>query len=110
MYLFPTVLTAASIVPVGILPRVQADKGAIKFILQGADVMAPGLTSTGGRLPDGLSKGDLVAVHVEGKECAMAVGRMVMSSEDIRSTNSGHAVETLHCLLDGLWKVPKINK
>lgn len=39
------------------LAQVQVDMGAIKFILGGADVMCPGLTSPGGRLPDGLLVG-----------------------------------------------------
>lgn len=35
-----------------LLPNVQVDSGAIKYILGGADVMCPGLTSAGGSLPD----------------------------------------------------------
>jgi PUA domain protein len=30
-----------------ILPQVQVDRGAIKFILSGANIMCPGLTSAG---------------------------------------------------------------
>lgn len=30
-----------------LLPHIQADKGAVKFIMKGADVMAPGLVSKG---------------------------------------------------------------
>ena len=33
-----------------LLPRLQVDKGAIKFILSGANIMAPGLTSPGARM------------------------------------------------------------
>lgn len=39
------------------MTKVQVDTGAIKFILGGADVMCPGLTSAGGNLPDGLLQG-----------------------------------------------------
>ena len=35
-----------------ILPHMQVDKGAIKFILSGANVMCPGLTSPGARMTD----------------------------------------------------------
>ena len=34
-----------------LLPWVQVDKGAIKFILSGANIMCPGLTSPGANLP-----------------------------------------------------------
>lgn len=33
-----------------ILPHVQVDKGAIRFVLSGANIMSPGLTSPGGRM------------------------------------------------------------
>ena len=32
------------------LPRLQVDKGAIRFILSGANIMCPGLTSAGARM------------------------------------------------------------
>jgi PUA domain protein len=36
-------------------PRVRVDRGAIRFVLSGAALMVPGMTSPGGRLPQGLS-------------------------------------------------------
>ncbi|KAK4677931.1 translation machinery-associated protein 20 [Podospora pseudoanserina] len=33
-------------------PTVRIDRGAIRFVLSGATLMAPGLTSAGGRLPE----------------------------------------------------------
>jgi malignant T-cell-amplified sequence len=47
----------------------------------------------------------IVAVMGEGKENAMAVGLMKMSSGDIRSINKGIGVETLTCLGDPLWQL-----
>jgi predicted RNA-binding protein (TIGR00451 family) len=40
-----------SIVPT-MMNRLQVDKGAIKFILGGANIMCPGFTSAGGKLPE----------------------------------------------------------
>jgi len=37
-------------------PSIRIDRGAIRFVLSGATLMAPGLTSTGGRLPSGNAK------------------------------------------------------
>lgn len=42
-----------------ILPQQQVDKGAIKFLLSGANVMCRGLTSPGAKLAD-LPKGTVV--------------------------------------------------
>lgn len=115
------------------------DTGAIKFLLGGADMMAPGFTSEGGWLPgtekkftggnnpetvfaqpqqnketeensegkhfspnfleekEDLSKefgpetpleeGDIVAIYAEGKNHALAIGRMAMNQETIIEEN-----------------------
>lgn len=78
-----------------LLPRVQVDRGAIKFLLSGANMMAPGLLSAGGVLPDGLKEGDIVAIHAEGKEHATGIGKMQASSEEIKKAGKGVAVEVV---------------
>ena len=93
----------------GILPRVQVDKGAIRHILRGSDVMCPGLTSAGGQLPDDessskLSAGDPVAIYCQGKTHPVAVGRLKMSIQDIKEKNEGIGIHEVHHLDDGLWK------
>jgi len=45
----------------------------------------------------------VVAVVGEGKDHAMAIGQMKMSSGDIRAINKGIGVETLTMLGDPLW-------
>ncbi|WWC85929.1 uncharacterized protein L201_000799 [Kwoniella dendrophila CBS 6074] len=90
------------------LPHVQIDRGAIKFLLAGANMMAPGLLSAGGRLPDGLPKDELVAIHAEGKEHACGIGKLVASSEEIKKAGKGVAVEVICWIGDDLWKVDTI--
>jgi PUA domain protein len=76
--------------------KVTVDKGAIPFLLGGANTMCPGLTNPGGEMPPdgleqdangfdmpGLEKGDGVVIFVEGKEHALAIGVMTMSSADV---------------------------
>eukprot|EP00529_Nitzschia_sp_RCC80_P033971 CAMPEP_0113455614 /NCGR_PEP_ID=MMETSP0014_2-20120614/8465_1 /TAXON_ID=2857 /ORGANISM="Nitzschia sp." /LENGTH=207 /DNA_ID=CAMNT_0000347047 /DNA_START=106 /DNA_END=729 /DNA_ORIENTATION=- /assembly_acc=CAM_ASM_000159 len=97
---------------------VQVDKGAIPYLLGGANVMAPGLTKPGQSImpPDfvekdeetgfdkpGLDKGDGVVIYAEGKDHAIAVGVMTMSSADIREKNKGNGIEISHFLGDGLF-------
>lgn len=92
-----------------ILPRQQVDKGAIKFLLSGANVMCRGLTSPGAKLAD-LTKGTIVAITAEGKEHAIAIGKMTMSAEEIRETNKGIGIEVIHYLNDGLWQMKQLEK
>ncbi|KAJ2161038.1 translation machinery-associated protein 20 [Coemansia sp. RSA 552] len=88
-----------------IMPKVQVDRGAIKFVLSGANIMCPGLTSPGAWLPEkGLEKGAVVAVMAEGKENALATGITTMSTEDIKKINKGNGVELVQYLNDPLWK------
>lgn len=60
----------------------QVDKGAIRFILSGANIMCPGLTSPGACMTT-VAKGASVAIMAEGKENAVAIGTTSMSSEDM---------------------------
>uniref|UniRef100_A0ABI7VVG5 PUA domain-containing protein n=1 Tax=Felis catus TaxID=9685 RepID=A0ABI7VVG5_FELCA len=65
-----------------ILPHQQVDKGAIKFVLSGANIMCPGLTSPGAQLyPAAVDT--VVAIMAEGKQHALCVGVMKMSAEDM---------------------------
>lgn len=93
--------------------------------------MAPGLTSTGGRLPSGdseetgvygttgdgdgdeegwyggreLEKGEPVVVCAEGKREACAVGILSMGTKDVKEKGKGPVVEEGHYLGDGLWRL-----
>jgi len=63
--------------------KMQVDKGAIKHIFSGSHIMAPGLTSPGGRLVPDLDELAPVAVYAEGKEHALCIGVLSMSSKAI---------------------------
>lgn len=102
-------------------PTVRIDRGAIRFVLSGATLMAPGLTSSGGRLPepregdegvdeDGhwsreLEKDEPVVIMAEGKEHACAVGILVAGTKEVKDKGKGPVVEEAHFLGDGLWKL-----
>ncbi|KAF8968379.1 hypothetical protein BDZ97DRAFT_1916215 [Flammula alnicola] len=91
-----------------VLPKVQVDRGAIRFLLAGAHMMCPGFTSPGGRLPpaeEAIPAERLVAIHAEGKEHAVGVGITKLSTEDIKKINKGVGVETACYLGDDLWSL-----
>ncbi|KIH47379.1 hypothetical protein ANCDUO_22561 [Ancylostoma duodenale] len=101
--------SAKPIVPVlNITPEfwlVNVDKGAIKFVLNGSSIMCPGLTSPGAKMTPGVPAEAVVAVMAEGKQHALAIGQMKMSSEEIQSVNKGIGIENVHYLTDGLWRL-----
>ena len=108
-----------------LFPRIRIDRGAIRFVLSGAALMAPGLTSPGGRLPgeesdaDGipwgsvekgkegaeLEPGEVAVIVAEGKENACLIGVLKMVTKEMKEKKKGPAMETGHYLGDGLWRM-----
>eukprot|EP00271_Cylindrocystis_brebissonii_P012900 TRINITY_DN32407_c0_g1_i1.p1 TRINITY_DN32407_c0_g1~~TRINITY_DN32407_c0_g1_i1.p1 ORF type:complete len:183 (-),score=37.13 TRINITY_DN32407_c0_g1_i1:437-985(-) len=93
-----------------VMKKVQVDRGAIKFVMAGANIMCPGLTSKGGALPEtNVDAESPVAVMAEGKELALAIGVLKMGSDDIKRVNKGIGIDTMHYLNDGLWKTNELS-
>ena len=95
-----------------ILPAVKVDRGAIRFLLAGANMMCPGLTSAGGYLPPDdapLEAGTPVAIFAEGKEHAAAIGVTKLSTAEMRKLNKGIGVESITYLGDDLWAIQALS-
>ena len=88
------------------MKKMQCDKGGIKHILQGSNVMAPGLVSEGGYLEPGVLEGEAVAVMAEGKKHAMGIGFMMegKGSDSLLKDPTGHAIEVALFLNDSVWR------
>lgn len=91
------------------MPRWQVDKGAIRFLLGGANVMCPGLTSAGAKMETDIPVGSAIAIFAEGKDLPLALGLVMMSKDDILSKNKGVAIELIHYMGDGLWDTRKLS-
>ncbi|KAK6911601.1 PUA domain [Dillenia turbinata] len=57
-------------------------EGAIKFVLAGANIMCPGLTSPGGALDDDVAEETPVAIMAERQQHAIAISFTKMSAKD----------------------------
>jgi len=88
------------------MPIVQVDTGAIKPLIGGAALMCPGIQKE--NLGD-FEADTPVQIMSLGKKLPFAVGITKMSSDAIKSTNTGVGVEILHTLGDGLWNTPTID-
>jgi PUA domain protein len=99
--------------------KLRIDRGAIRFVLSGATLMVPGLTSPGGRLPgsdlspedaarygsEDLPAGTPVIIEAEGKDNACLIGVLKVSTKEMKDKKKGVAIEDGHYLGDGLWKL-----
>lgn len=86
------------------LKKMQVDKGAIRHVIGGANVMCRGLTTPGGNI-SAAEIYEVVCITGEEKQHAMAIGIMKKSSDQIKSENSGIGIESLHFLGDGIWRM-----
>ncbi|MCS7121614.1 MAG: pseudouridine synthase [Archaeoglobaceae archaeon] len=77
--------------------EVMVDEGAMKAILNGADVMKPGIVFSDERINDG----DFVFVTVEGKRTPIAVGLALCKSSEMKG--KGKAVLNIHYVGDKVW-------
>ncbi len=79
---------------------VIVDAGATRFVVNGADVMRPGNV----KADPGIEAGDLVIVVEELHKKALAIGRALVSGEDMPG-ESGKAVKSVHYVGDTLWNI-----
>jgi PUA domain protein len=80
---------------------VTVDMGAVKFVYNGADVMAPGIVEA----DPGIAVGDLVWVRDERNRQPLAVGEALMTGPEMNAAEKGKAVKTLHHVGDDLWRL-----
>jgi len=97
--LFPTVRGALEL---GLQKRlVIVDKGAIKFVSNGADIMSPGVV---GADPE-IKKGDFVIIVEESHKKPLAIGKATMDGPEMVEANSGKAVKSITYVGDKLWNL-----
>jgi PUA-domain protein len=80
---------------------VTVDMGAVKFVNNGADVMAPGITDAD---PD-IQPGDLVWIRDEKNKVPLAVGEAVIPGAQMPRGPKGKAVKSLHRVGDEMWNL-----
>lgn len=78
---------------------VTVDMGAVKFVHNGADIMAPGITDAD---PD-LQEGDLCWIRDERNQQPLAVGRCLVAGAAMKAGTKGKAVASLHHIGDAVW-------
>ncbi|UCH57544.1 MAG: hypothetical protein JSV18_01080 [Candidatus Bathyarchaeota archaeon] len=81
------------------LPSIVVDMGAIPYVCNGADVMAPGIVEARGEFEEG----SLVVIRDVQHGKALAVGRSLVPAEEMRLMRKGKAVSNLHHVGDKIW-------
>lgn len=80
---------------------VTVDMGAVKFVYNGADVMAPGIVEA----DPAIAVGEFVWVRDERNRQPLAVGEALMTGPEMAAAEHGKSVKTVHHVGDDLWKL-----
>ena len=86
-----------------LFPGAVVDEGAIRFLLNGADVMRPGIR----KLDDWGDAGRFVVVREEKKGRAIAVGLSTVPSAEAKAMSRGSCLKNLHRVGDKYWNLHK---
>lgn len=82
------------------LPKIVVDIGAIRFITNGADVMAPGIVF----FDEEIKEGSIVVIHEERANSIIGIGKSLISSKDFSKSKKGKVIKNLHHLRDSIWE------
>lgn len=86
-------------------PTVVVDAGAIKFVCNGANVMRPGI-----KRYSEFKKDNLVCIVEETHNKFLAVGKAMVSSDEMKNITKGEVVKNLHYISDKYWESAKMIK
>ncbi|QLC50390.1 RNA-binding protein [Methanolobus zinderi] len=79
---------------------VTVDAGAVRFVVNGADVMCPGIVSA----DDDIEPDDPVIIIEETHKKPLAIGTALMPGDQMNAS-SGKAVKSVHYVGDKLWNL-----
>lgn len=81
--------------------RVTVDMGAVSFVINGADIMRPGITSVS---PD-VKAGRPVQIVDERHQKPLALGIAQYDAEELLALEKGKGVKTYHYVGDEIWTI-----
>jgi PUA-domain protein len=97
---FPTLMFQEFILQA---PTIVVDMGAIPYVCNGADVMAPGIVQVKGDF----EKGGLVLIIDEKHGKPIALGESLYDSKTVRSAKKGAVIRNIHFVSDKIWNFAK---
>ncbi len=83
-------------------PYVMVDMGAVKFMCKGANVMRPGIKKY-----SEFKKDNIVCIIEESHHKFLAVGKALVSSEEMANMEKGEVIKNLHYISDKFWDIGK---
>ncbi|MFP3872555.1 MAG: DUF1947 domain-containing protein [Candidatus Aenigmatarchaeota archaeon] len=79
---------------------VTVDMGAVKFVYNGADIMAPGIVDA----DESIEEGTMVWIRDEEHNKPLAVGRAMTHGAEMKKSEIGKVIKSLHHVGDGMFE------
>ena len=86
-------------------PKAVVDSGAIKYVCNGANIMRPGIKKF-----SEFQKDDIICVVEEVHNKFLAIGKALVSSDEMSTITKGEVVKNLHYISDKYWESAKLIK
>lgn len=99
--IFPTLIERYSADILDHMPCIIVGMGAVSHIVNGADVMRPGVREVHGEF----SENDIIVIRDEKNKKPIAVGRALVDSTYLKSMVKGKVAENIHYIDDKLWRL-----
>lgn len=84
-----------------LLKTITIDMNAIKFIINGADIMRPGITT----IDDNIQPSQSICIIDQTHKKPLAIGISLHSTEQLRLLTTGKVIKNIHFVGDELWKL-----
>ena len=82
------------------LKKITVDMGAVKFVVNGADIMRPGIV----HIQDGIAKDEVIEIIDVNNTKPLAIGRALFSTGEMSALEKGKVIKNLHWIGDKIWK------
>ncbi len=80
---------------------VTVDRGAVGFVIKGADIMRPGVVD----FAAGIKKGDFLIINEETHKKPVAIGKSLWDYEEFVVKEKGKCVENILYVGDKIWRL-----
>ncbi|MFT4312235.1 MAG: PUA domain-containing protein [Candidatus Woesearchaeota archaeon] len=81
------------------LPIITVDRGAVPYVVKGADIMRPGIVST-----QEFEKNDLILICDHESNMNLAIGKALFSQKEITDMQKGKVIKMIHYYGDSIYR------
>jgi len=84
-----------------ILKKITVDMGAVKFVINGADIMRPGIT----QIENNIEKDEPIVIVDKNNHKPLAVGIALLNSTEMEEQTEGKSIKNIHYIGDEIWNL-----